>query len=125
MTNETELMPCPFCGEDGTKDDDGLPLAYYSRCMKYRYCECDNCGAMTRECDTRDDAIASWNTRADHIGNVNKMVPDGFVLVPIEPTEEMELSGHKYSTMAGLLPMAKCRLIYKAMIAAAQKGGEL
>lgn len=115
MTSETELMPCPFCGGEAelfeceeTDNEGGWVVG------------CKSCMASTRVHfangdDPRPIVVDLWNTRA---------VPDGFVLVPVEPTEEMELSGHKYSTMAGLLPMAKCRLIYKAMIAAAQKGGE-
>lgn len=53
---------------------------------------------------------------ADHIPDARKMVvPDGYALVPIEPTEEMSVEGIINWTHEG----AFVNKIYKAMISAA------
>lgn len=64
MSDETILLPCPFCGDEyaqvrymGGKWHE--PSAFDSG---YRG-ECCGCGAITAACDTEAEAIAAWNTR--------------------------------------------------------------
>ena len=57
MTQETELLPCPFCGSEnilefGKQDDDWASV------------ECRNCRAGTHKFENLQDAVAAWNTRA-------------------------------------------------------------
>lgn len=62
MTDETKLMPCPFCGES---DQDTLLIEHMVGTVRrpaYRVV-CDNCGASTGYSD-RGDHVKEWNTRA-------------------------------------------------------------
>lgn len=57
MTQESELLPCPFCGSEnilefGKQDDDWASV------------ECRNCRAGTHKFENLQDAISAWNTRA-------------------------------------------------------------
>lgn len=71
MSGESvELKPCPFCGGEA-----------FSR--GFRRLECRSCGAEGPS-GTKDAAIAAWNRRAPS--------PEGWALVPREPTEEMILA---------------------------------
>jgi hypothetical protein len=90
-----ELKPCPFCGcnsidKHGWYDGQGNIGP-----------ECDNCGATAR-------SMHKWNTR--HI-------PEGYALVPVEPTDGMTFIGQsmRYESLNSI------GAIYKAMIAAAQE----
>jgi hypothetical protein len=47
---EPELKPCPFCQVDAAR-------------MGTRYVMCDCCGARTRNCTSRNEAITAWNKR--------------------------------------------------------------
>lgn len=90
-----ELLPCPFCGHVGVTMTEGSTF-------RWRILECAGCGATTGEVRhntvaddqvaaeeaTRAEAIAAWNTRAA------PSPPDGWKLVPIEPTAEMIEAGH-------------------------------
>lgn len=63
MTDENELLPCPFCGYDASFDArvfvDEVPLTVYS-------VHCNECWARTpSRFDTREAAEKEWNTRAD------------------------------------------------------------
>lgn len=63
-----DLKPCPFCGFEQINGDDGKALVYFTKPIadkEYKYCECHDCGARTADCDTQEDAIEAWNTRAD------------------------------------------------------------
>lgn len=54
----TELLPCPFCGGE----------AFINCGHEFRWCECRDCGAEARTCNTEAEAIEAWNTRADYHG---------------------------------------------------------
>src|ERR1700761_6938336 len=53
----TELLPCPFCGAPAR--DDLLPHHNGPGWVQCSACECDQ-----HMSDTREEAVARWNTRA-------------------------------------------------------------
>ena len=58
MSDETTLLPCPFCGGEASKR-----LFYGARYGVY----CDECDARVGGLfNTEAEAIAAWNTRATH-----------------------------------------------------------
>jgi Lar family restriction alleviation protein len=77
-----ELKPCPFCGSANVEVQ---AFRHGSECYTVR---CDGCGALgplkrssAGSHISWDLAMEAWNTR--HI-------PEGYALVPVEPTEAME-----------------------------------
>lgn len=86
--NSSELVSCPFCRCRTVLRSSDLPM------VDDGSVHCDGCRASAPS----DDA---WNTRAstdqsstdNHFVDANKMVPEGFALVPIEPTEAMHDAG--------------------------------
>lgn len=46
---------CPFCGGSGVVKSGALLFKV----------ECDNCGASTKYCSSREDAISMWQMRND------------------------------------------------------------
>lgn len=58
-----KLMPCPFCGSKAVTDYDNGPYATGPE-LSYGII-CLRCGARTELRDTKDEAIAAWNRRAD------------------------------------------------------------
>ncbi len=55
-----ELKPCPFCGCSNAA------VQQYQTGRSTRYSVvCKDCWAMTNVHDTKEDAIATWNRRAD------------------------------------------------------------
>lgn len=68
MSNE--LKPCPFCGfqHPATIESGGRA-----------YVECPLCGAETSSRETEEDAMASWNTRAERTCHLER--------IPYEPGE--------------------------------------
>lgn len=78
VTDEKGNLPCPFCG--GRCDpngwmgsyDDGVPM-----CGP----ECEDCGATA-------SSIEEWNRRSTALAG-KAVVPEGWKLVPLEPTKEM------------------------------------
>ena len=51
-------------------------------------------------------------------------IPEGFVLVPVEPTEEMIEAAKKCATLNGGWLYVSTKAIWREMIQAAPKGGE-
>ena len=64
--SKMELKPCPFCGNKfiSTKFADTSFLGMKSNIYAF-YCECFDCGAMTRFYRTREAATNAWNTRTN------------------------------------------------------------
>ncbi|WP_202631802.1 hypothetical protein [Cronobacter sakazakii] len=81
VTDEKGNLPCPFCG--GRCDpngwmgsyDDGVPM-----CGP----ECEDCGATA-------SSIEEWNRRSTALAG-KAVVPEGWKLVPVEPTLEMQIA---------------------------------
>jgi len=55
LDEAVELLPCPFCASKAIIADD----AYGNK-----WCICDDCGACTSECETKNEAVSKWNHRA-------------------------------------------------------------
>lgn len=51
--NKIELKPCPFCGSKNVSIN-GLSISWI---------ECNECEMETKQYETREEAIKSWNTR--------------------------------------------------------------
>lgn len=82
-TDTTELLPCPFCG--GSRVGMGSSIAATEWSVI-----CSDCGAScSASCESHDDAIASWNTRASiTTASGEAATPTDYVLVPRELTAE-------------------------------------
>jgi Lar family restriction alleviation protein len=99
-----ELKPCPFCGG---KAEYWIDNDYQDR----HVITCGYCGCEKRYEYSMDGVIEEWNTRH---------VPDGYALVPVEPTQDM-IDEALYDT--GYEGVSDDAVVYnwKAMIAAAQE----
>ena len=53
-----EPMPCPFCG--------GVSVSSRWWISGFYYVQCVDCGSMTKNCYTKDEAVAAWNRRANN-----------------------------------------------------------
>ena len=74
--NDHTLLPCPFCGGNAGV----IQLTGHE---SPRTVECDECHCRSRW-GTEEEVIAAWNRRTPPAA-----VPDGWVMVPKEPTPEM------------------------------------
>ena len=76
MDSEIKLKPCPFCGE---KDAIGIE-SYKSSGIDWFYVTCHECMAQGTTCGTEQDAVDTWNWRADSKISVGDKVyqTDGF-----------------------------------------------
>ena len=50
----TELKPCPFCGGKA---------GIYSLAKYEKEVYCENCGAVSNICMTKEEAVEAWNRR--------------------------------------------------------------
>ncbi|MGG9111640.1 DUF551 domain-containing protein [Raoultella ornithinolytica] len=128
MSFET-LLPCPFCGGEPEEDAWGC-IEYHGHEHQDYSITCKQCGAevycsvgtfekadVPCSChyDTRKVCVDKWNKRAAMIQAGNSaVIPDGYVLVPREPTEEMNKAG-----WAAMNEHDAINPTYRAMIAAA------
>lgn len=56
------LKPCPFCGSAIVAVDDNAMHGWW--CPEW-IAWCRNCAARTARFDSKDEAIAAWNRRAE------------------------------------------------------------
>ncbi len=75
MQQARELLHCPFCGSADSE---------MQQAQTEHYVECLECEASTALLSTRREARELWNRRA-----ALRAAPEGYVLVPVEPTPEM------------------------------------
>lgn len=69
MSDETTLLPCPFCGGEASK------RLFYKG--KYRV-HCNVCDAHSGDvCNTEAEAIAAWNTRTERHAYEQRITGDG------------------------------------------------
>ena len=62
MTNEIELLPCPYCGGSAELDYSVLKINR-NNCWRFK---CKKCGASASMSFTsKDEAIKNWNTRCN------------------------------------------------------------
>ena len=94
-----KLKPCPFCG---TKVEE-----QYSTCNDTYSVWCHGCEGDGPFKESIELAVEAWNTRS---------IPDGYALVPLEPTKGMRWAGH--NEMHGADSIPNYISIYKAMIKA-------
>lgn len=67
---QVELKPCPFCGGEAEafhRSNTGATAEWWGPVDNWVSCTGD-CGAATCMHDTKDEAIAAWNTR---VGDTN------------------------------------------------------
>ena len=94
---DAELLPCPHC-------NGGAEMRLYDGDY---FVQCVECFASTAaDYQTEQSAAEKWNRRSLPVG-----VPDGYALVPVEPTPQMLRAG--VAQALGAYP------IYRAMLAAA------
>ncbi|MGV3986226.1 Lar family restriction alleviation protein [Citrobacter portucalensis] len=109
--DENGLLPCPLCGGGAEFDYDDDNLNWIS---------CSVCGISTdtvyhTDIDARDKLREVWNSRASMLQAGNSPVtPDGWQLVPKEPTEAMNKAG-----WAAINEHDAINPTYRAMLAAA------
>ncbi|WP_288080329.1 hypothetical protein [Pseudomonas sp.] len=102
MSDKIELEACPFCG--GACDPRG-----WVNVDGEMGPECEDCGA-TAPC------IEVWNRRAALAQQPAAAVPDGWKLVPVEPTIDMEDAGRKAAS--GFMRLGEAGRVFRAMLAA-------
>ncbi|EEA4443291.1 hypothetical protein DIR50_02230 [Salmonella enterica subsp. enterica serovar Sandiego] len=132
--DDSGLLPCPFCGSPAEHYPDGDMEGYIIMCGNKN----GDCNLQTFGFTTPEEAEKAWNTRAaipqtgnfreNPISSTNNFrkiadtstnspaIPDGWVMVPKEPTRQMMAQGH--FAMKGT-DRGKFRRIYQAMITAA------
>ena len=95
-----KLLPCPFCGGEAEFERMGTPR---QSCIV----ACTDCGGRLETSEEGGACGSQWNDRH---------TPDGWQVVPVEPTEAMLLEGKASSNLY---------FKWRDMLAAAPKpGGE-
>ncbi len=106
-----KLLPCAHCGTDEFAE-------YYTdneTMLVSIFCNADDggCGAMAPFAEDSKRAFKAWNTRTP---------PEGYVLVPVEPTAEMQVAGSSAMRIetTPLNKLYMCCQSYRAMLSAAE-----
>ena len=106
-----------------TKNTDFETVGAMHQCKKGEmFSTCAHCGAMAGKLNSpcpqyMRNAAAAMTKAAPVAPAPQPVVPEGYVLVPVEPTQEMEAAAYRNSSTYGGGPGAD----YRAMIAAAPK----
>lgn len=109
--DDSGLLPCPFCGSPAEHYPDGDMEGYIIMCGNKN----GDCNLQAFGFTTPEEAEKAWNTRAaipqagsfreNSISSTNNfreisetstnspVIPDGYALVPIVPTEDMVING--------------------------------
>lgn len=88
---QIDLKPCPFCNGSAS-------YAYFvrSRNSTQQFVVCNDCGAESKLCDSREEAAAAWNNRP-YDANVNGLRPCPFCGEKDYIThEELTIGRHYY-----------------------------
>lgn len=102
----TNLLPCPFCGQTlikngpfGRRNADCYVHPQDLRGIDYGRCPANGFRLFSDD----PEWIALWNRRAppaspahaseEGPGKRQNLIPEGYVLVPLEPTREMSVAG--------------------------------
>jgi hypothetical protein len=101
-----EIALCPFCGDWGAEVAESAVPSIHGGQKQAVYCNTCFCAGPTSE--TEKGAVEAWNRR------VALTPPEGFVLVPVEPTEAMLQEIHLVKSFTGEAMHRR----YAAMIAA-------
>lgn len=134
------LLPCPFCGSPAEHYPDGDMEGYIIMCGNKN----GDCNLQTFGFTTPEEAEKAWNTRAaipqtgnfreNPISSTNNfrkiadtstnspVIPDGYALVPVEPTDEMIAAAMNCEDVLFNSDESFCVQfgnIYEAMLAAA------
>lgn len=136
------LLPCPFCGSPAEHYPDGDMEGYIIMCGNKN----GDCNLQTFGFTTPEEAEKAWNTRAaipqtgnfreNPISSTNNfrkiadtstnspVIPDGYALVPVEPTDEMIAAAMNCEDVLFNSDESFCVQfgnIYEAMLSAAPK----
>ena len=110
------LEPCPFCG--GQEHETA-----YSDAGWQIQCHAWTCRSATGIHQSEAEAIAAWNRRAYLAATKPPLAGEGFVLVPVEPTEEMLQAGLRelQENLGDMSVIVRDPLFcYRAMLAASR-----
>jgi hypothetical protein len=89
---DTQLLPCPFCGGEATEDriePHKHPISYFPDYPGTWCVECVPCEFRRFSHMSRDEAAAAWNQRDALSPSDPAGAPEGWKVVPVEPTPEM------------------------------------
>jgi hypothetical protein len=122
LSEEDELKPCPFCGSEAHWYPDGDMEGHQVMCSGKSAIfggTAESCPTSTFGYESAEAAAKAWNTRAPV-----PQIPDGYALVPIEPTEEMEHAGNAKADVVAMRGNGKkyvhdmdmARYVYLAMV---------
>lgn len=81
IDKRAEIALCPFCGDWGAEVAESAVPSIRGGQKQAVYCNTCFCEGPTAETET--GAVEAWNRRAA------PSLPEGYVLVPVEPTAEM------------------------------------
>ncbi|EEM2503783.1 TPA: hypothetical protein GND40_004111 [Salmonella enterica subsp. indica] len=133
------MLPCPFCGSPAEHYPDGDTEGYIIMCGNKN----GDCNLQAFGFTTPEEAEKAWNTRAallqggQPVSNRDELsspvIPDGYALVPIVPTEDMVINGFEsepdphfsdekvWAEYEALSGCRRAELCWAAMIKAAPK----
>ncbi|WP_141057471.1 Lar family restriction alleviation protein [Stenotrophomonas rhizophila] len=101
-----EIALCPFCRDWGAEVAESAVPSIHGGQKQAVYCNTCFCEGPTSE--TEKGAVEAWNRRAA------LTPPEGYVLVPVEPTEKMAAVAQQFVYSGFDWPKA----VYRAMVAA-------